>query len=64
MLKELNVSDRKKVTALLSRELHTESSTLPSSIITDSEGNILKTIAGIPTLSEIRKWAKSETNQK
>lgn len=55
MLSDLSTDDRQIITALLSKELGTDNPPLPSSIVTDSEGTILATLTGIPSLSQIRR---------
>lgn len=57
MLVDLAIDDREQIANILVKELRTERPPLPSTIITDSKGNILKTMTGIPTLSQIRKLA-------
>lgn len=56
MLTDLDTAGKKAVTAFLVRAMHTPDPVLPSSVITDAEGNVLEVLRGIPTLSQIRKW--------
>jgi len=56
MLTELSASMREKVSNFLGKNMGTENPVLPSTIITDSDGNVLELMQGIPTLSQVRRW--------
>lgn len=56
MLADLSTSDREQVSAFLGSAMNTESLPLPSTVITDSEGNVLEVMTGIPSLSRVRHW--------
>ena len=56
MLADLSTTDREIMSAFLGKAMRTEAPALPSTIITDSEGNVLEVMKGIPTLSQVRRW--------
>jgi thiol-disulfide isomerase/thioredoxin len=56
MLAEINADEKAKVTAFFARALQMQNPVLPSSVITDGDGNVLEVMQGIPTLSQVRKW--------
>ncbi len=55
MLSALRIAERDSVSAFLSKTMKTENLPLPSTIITDEEGNVLEVMAGVPTLSHVRR---------
>ena len=56
MLAEMGPEEKQAIADFLAQALGTRSPVLPSSVITDSEGNVLEVMEGIPTLSQVRKW--------
>ncbi|MEZ5329134.1 MAG: ASPIC/UnbV domain-containing protein [Verrucomicrobiales bacterium] len=56
MLAELGAAEKEAVTAYFSNALQSRDLVLPTSVITDGEGNVLEVMQGIPTLSQVRKW--------
>ena len=58
MLAEIGADQKAAVQAFLAKELHLQNPVLPSSVITDADGNVLEVMQGIPTLSQIRKWER------
>ena len=42
------------------KAMRVENPVLPSSVITDADGNVLEVMRGIPTLSEVRKWRRPQ----
>ena len=56
MLAELGAAEKEAVTHYFSNALQTRDLVLPTSVITDGEGNVLEVMQGIPTLSQVRKW--------
>lgn len=53
LLKELSGADRKSVQQILKESAGLDA--LPSTIVTDSEGRVLKAFAGVPTASELER---------
>lgn len=60
MLIDLPITDRAKVTSFITAQTGAESPPLPSSIVTDAEGNALLVTEGIPTVSDLRRLLNSE----
>ena len=58
LLANLTSEQRSVVQAQLTEELGSE--VLPSTIITDKKGHILRSLKGIPTVSDIRKLARDQ----
>jgi len=58
MLAEISSEERQGVTKFIAKELGIENPLLPSSVITDSDGNVLEVMPGVPTLSQVRKWSQ------
>ncbi|YCM43503.1 ASPIC/UnbV domain-containing protein [Verrucomicrobiaceae bacterium 227] len=58
MLRGISSPRRDEVSEYLSRALNVANPALPSTIIADSEGRILDVMAGIPTVSQLRKLRK------
>ncbi len=56
MLAEIGAGEKQAVSEFLAQELQMQNPLLPSSVITDGEGNVLEVMQGIPTLSQLRKW--------
>ncbi|MFT6181132.1 MAG: peroxiredoxin [Akkermansiaceae bacterium] len=56
ILADLSTSVREQVSAFLGAAMGTESLPLPSTVITDSEGNVLEVMSGVPSLSRVRHW--------
>jgi thiol-disulfide isomerase/thioredoxin len=56
MLADLTSDEKKAVVSFVAKRMRTENPVLPSSVITDSAGNVLEVVRGIPTLSQVRKW--------
>jgi thiol-disulfide isomerase/thioredoxin len=56
ILMGVKVQEKKLVHQFLAAALAVENPVLPSSVITDGEGNVLEVMPGIPTLSHVRKW--------
>ena len=54
LLKNLTEEERYDVRALLEKELGTE--VLPSTIVTDANGQVLQALRGLPAVSDVRKW--------
>ncbi|MFT4549886.1 MAG: hypothetical protein ACI8XO_002085 [Verrucomicrobiales bacterium] len=59
MLVEISNVEKQAVTDFLAKELRMQNPVLPSSVITDADGNVLEVIKGLPTLSQVRKWQHS-----
>ena len=53
--RDLSPADRQVLTTFLNQHLQTTEPPLPSTIVTDGEGNTLQVTAGLPSASEIRK---------
>ena len=53
--RDLSPADRQVLTTFLNQHLQTTEPPLPSTIVTDGEGNTLQVSAGLPSASEIRK---------
>ena len=53
LLIDLTPEERTRVLAVLRASLHDEP--LPSTIVTDAEGRVLKVFAGVPNVSQLRK---------
>jgi thiol-disulfide isomerase/thioredoxin len=60
MLAQIGAGEKEAVQAFLAKALQMQNPVLPSSVITDAEGNVLEVMAGIPTLSQVRKWRAAE----
>jgi thiol-disulfide isomerase/thioredoxin len=60
MLAEISAEEKGKVNEFFAAELRMENPVLPSTVITDGEGNVLEVMQGIPTLSQVRKWKDGE----
>ena len=60
MLAELSASNKEQISSFLEKSLRTVTAVLPSTIITDEEGNVLEVLQGIPNLSQLRKWASQD----
>jgi thiol-disulfide isomerase/thioredoxin len=60
MLAEIGDADKQGVNEFLAKELQMQNPVLPSSVITDADGNVLEVMQGIPTLSQVRKWIAAE----
>ena len=60
MLTELNSVEKENISSFLAKNMGTENPVLPSTIITDEEGNVLEIMQGIPTLSQVRRWKLEE----
>jgi thiol-disulfide isomerase/thioredoxin len=58
MLAEMGVAEKNAVTEFFARAMQVQNPVLPSSVITDGEGNVLEVVRGIPTLSQVRKWRR------
>ncbi len=58
MLAEIDSEQKQAVTAFLAEALQMQNPVLPSSVITDADGNVLEVMQGIPTLSQVRKWMR------
>lgn len=58
MLRGVPAAKREEVNGFLSDALGIANPGLPSSVIADSEGNVLQVMQGIPTVSELRKLRK------
>jgi len=56
MLTEIGAREKQAVSEFLAQELQMQNPLLPSSVITDGDGNVLEVMHGIPTLSQLRKW--------
>ncbi len=56
MLAEIGAREKQAVSEFLAQELQMQNPLLPSSVITDGDGNVLEVMQGIPTLSQLRKW--------
>ena len=56
MLTELGSAEKERLSSFLAKNMRTESPVLPSTIITDEEGNVLEIMKGIPNLSQVRRW--------
>jgi len=56
MLAEIGAREKQAVSEFLAQELQMQNPLLPSSVITDGEGNVLEVMQGTPTLSQLRKW--------
>ena len=56
MLTELGSAEKERLSSFLAKNMRTESPVLPSTIITDAEGNVLEIMKGIPNLSQVRRW--------
>ena len=55
---DLTPEQRDQVQACLSADCG--SSPLPSTLVTDAEGHVLKSLPGVPTVSEVRKWVRDQ----
>ena len=53
--RDLSPADRQVLATFLNQHLQTTEPPLPSTIVTDGEGNTLQVTAGLPSASEIRK---------
>lgn len=60
LLVDLTVPQRSQVIELLNEVLGSQA--LPSTIVTDSEGRVLQWLAGVPTVSDVRKWTRQQTS--
>lgn len=60
LLVDLTVPQRSQVIELLNEVLGSQA--LPSTIVTDSEGRVLQWLAGVPTVSDVRKWTRRQTS--
>ena len=58
MLQGVTAVQKETVNGFLSRSLKVASPGLPSSVIADSDGNVVAVIQGIPTVSQLRKLKK------
>jgi thiol-disulfide isomerase/thioredoxin len=58
MLRGISMTKRDEVSDFLASSLQIASAGLPSSVIADSEGNVLHVMQGVPTLSQLRKLMK------
>ena len=56
MLTELSFEEKERLSSFLAKNMRIESPVLPSTIITDEEGNVLEIMIGIPNLSRVRRW--------
>ncbi|MGI9240983.1 MAG: ASPIC/UnbV domain-containing protein [Verrucomicrobiales bacterium] len=56
MLVAIDDGEKQAVSEFFARELGVPNPVLPSSVITDADGNVLEVMQGIPTLSQVRKW--------
>ena len=56
MLTELSSEEKERLSSFLAKNMRIESPVLPSTIITDEEGNVLEIMKGIPNLSQVRRW--------
>ena len=56
MLTELGSAEKERLSSFLAKNMRTENPVLPSTIITDEEGNVLEIMKGIPNLSQVRRW--------
>ena len=56
MLTELSFEEKERLSSFLAKNMRIESPVLPSTIITDEEGNVLEIMKGIPNLSRVRRW--------
>ena len=56
MLAGLGTAEREAASAFLAGQMQRQNPVLPSSVITDADGNVLEVMAGIPTLSQVRQW--------
>ena len=56
MLTGLGSTEKERLSSFLAKNMHIGSPVLPSTIITDEEGNVLEIMKGIPNLSQVRRW--------
>ena len=56
MLADLSSEEKEHLSSFLAKNMRIESPVLPSTIITDEEGNVLEIMKGIPKLSQVRRW--------
>ena len=55
-LADIGPVERAAVRTFFAESQGSEAPALPSSAIVDQEGNVLMSMRGIPTLSQVRKW--------
>ena len=60
--KDLSSADRESVVTFLNQHLQTTEPPLPSTVVTDRDGNTLQVTAGLPSASEIRKLISRNNN--
>lgn len=61
LLKDLPVEKRNEVQQMVSEALRTDA--LPSTVMTDANGNVLLVTGGLPTISQIRKLLESHSSK-
>jgi len=62
--KDLSPADRQVLTQFLNKHLQTTEPPLPSTVVTDHDGNTLQVTTGLPNASEIRKLLRLMTDGK
>ena len=55
MFSTITSGQRKRVTQFLAKQMRVETPVLPSTVITDGSGRVLRVMTGIPNVSEVRK---------
>ena len=58
LLINLTPQQRSRVLAVLTEDLGSEA--LPSTIVTDAQGQVLQSLPGLPTVSDVRKWTRRQ----
>lgn len=56
MLADLSSTEKETLSNFLAKSMRIQNPILPSTIITDEEGNVLEIMKGIPNLSQVRRW--------